>query len=76
MDSTDGLSRGYEVVGTGTIQMIGTRRTTVVYSMYWNAIDGLGNLPKTEKTGCQSTVKLRNLISTSSEVLLQVVMVI
>jgi F-type H+-transporting ATPase subunit beta len=51
MDSTDGLSRGYEVVGTGfPIQMpIGAD----VYGRLFNgdAIDGLGNLPKTGEHG-------------------------
>jgi F-type H+-transporting ATPase subunit beta len=48
MDSTDGLSRGYEVVGTYPIQMpIGAR----LFNVIGDAIDGLGNLPKTGENG-------------------------
>jgi F-type H+-transporting ATPase subunit beta len=59
MDSTDGLSRG-EVVGTGyPIQMpIGADVYGRLFNVIGDAIDGLGNLPKQEKTECQFTVKL------------------
>jgi F-type H+-transporting ATPase subunit beta len=52
MDSTDGLSRGYEVVGTGNpIQMpIGADVYGRLFNVSGDAIDGLGNLPKQEKT--------------------------
>jgi F0F1-type ATP synthase beta subunit len=58
MDSTDGLSRGYEVVGTGyPIQMpIGAD----VYGRLFNVIgDAIRKTyQKQEKTECQFTVKL------------------
>jgi len=49
MDSTDGLSRGYEVVGTGSpIQMpIGPDVYGRLFNVVGDAIDGLGELPKT-----------------------------
>jgi F-type H+-transporting ATPase subunit beta len=45
MDSTDGLSRGYEVVGTGNpIQMpIGADVYGRLFNVIGDAIDGLGN---------------------------------
>jgi F0F1-type ATP synthase beta subunit len=62
MDSTDGLSRGYEVVGTGNpIQMpIGADVYGRLFNVIGDAIDGLGKLPKQEKTECQFTVKHPN----------------
>jgi F-type H+-transporting ATPase subunit beta len=47
MDS-DGLSRGYEVVGTGNpIQMpIGADVYGRLFNVIGDAIDGLGELPK------------------------------
>jgi F0F1-type ATP synthase beta subunit len=61
MDSTDGLSRGYEVVGTGNpIQMPVGEMFTDVFNVI-DAIDGLGNLPKQVKTECQFTVKHQDL---------------
>jgi F-type H+-transporting ATPase subunit beta len=47
MDSTDGLSRGYEVVGTGNpIQMpVGADVYGRFFNVIGDAIDGLGNLP-------------------------------
>jgi F0F1-type ATP synthase beta subunit len=62
MDSTDGLSRGYEVVGTGIQMPVGAD----VYGRFFNVRcnDGLGNLPKQEKTECQFTVtKIRRFIN-------------
>jgi F-type H+-transporting ATPase subunit beta len=59
MDSTDGLSRGYEVVGTGFLSKC---HWCDVYGRLFNVVnaDGLGNLPKTGKTECQFTVKLQS----------------
>ena len=73
MDSTDGLSRGYEVVGTGNpIQMpIGPDVYGRLFNVIGDAIDGLGNLPKTGENGLsihRSAPKFEDL-STSSEVL-------
>lgn len=53
MDSTDGLSRGYEVVATGkAIQMpIGDEIYGRLFNVIGDAIDGLGNLPKEGKNG-------------------------
>ena len=73
MDSTDGLSRGYEVVGTGNpIQMpIGADVYGRLFNVIGDAIDGLGNLPKTGENGMsihRSAPKFEDL-STSSEVL-------
>jgi F-type H+-transporting ATPase subunit beta len=71
MDSTDGLSRGYEVVGTGIYPNADWReRIRSFIQCSGDAIDGLGNLQKQEKTECQFTVKLKfEDLSTSSEVL-------
>jgi len=73
MDSTDGLSRGYEVVGTGNpIQMpIGADVYGRLFNVIGDAIDGLGNLPKTGENGMsihRQAPKFEDL-STSSEVL-------
>jgi len=73
MDSTDGLSRGYEVVGTGNpIQMpIGPDVYGRLFNVIGDAIDGLGNLPKTGENGLsihRAAPKFEDL-STSSEVL-------
>jgi len=53
MDSTDGLSRGYKVVTTGSpIQMpIGDAIYGRLFNVTGDAIDGLGNLPKSGKDG-------------------------
>ncbi|MBK9224868.1 MAG: F0F1 ATP synthase subunit beta [Flavobacterium sp.] len=73
MDSTDGLSRGYEVVGTGNpIQMpIGPDVYGRLFNVIGDAIDGLGELPKTGESGLsihRPAPKFEDL-STSSEVL-------
>ena len=73
MDSTDGLSRGYEVVGTGApIQMpIGADVYGRLFNVIGDAIDGLGNLPKSGENGMsihRAAPKFEDL-STSSEVL-------
>ncbi len=73
MDSTDGLSRGYEVLATGNpIQMpIGDDIYGRLFNVTGDAIDGLGNLPKTEKDGLsihREAPKFEDL-STSTEVL-------
>jgi F-type H+-transporting ATPase subunit beta len=73
MDSTDGLSRGYEVVGTGyPIQMpIGADVYGRLFNVIGDAIDGSGNLPKTGENGMsihRQAPKFEDL-STSSEVL-------
>jgi len=59
MDSTDGLSRGYEVVGTGNpIQMpIGADVYGRLFNVIGDAIDGLPALPKQVKTELQFTNK-------------------
>jgi F-type H+-transporting ATPase subunit beta len=56
------LSRGYEVVGTGNpIQMpIGADVYGRLFNVIGDAIDGLGNLPKQEKTECLFTDKHQN----------------
>jgi F-type H+-transporting ATPase subunit beta len=52
MDSTDGLSRGYEVVGTGYPKCrIGADVYGRLFNVIGDAIDGLGNLPKTGENG-------------------------
>ncbi|MDR6966691.1 F-type H+-transporting ATPase subunit beta [Flavobacterium arsenatis] len=73
MDSTDGLSRGYEVVATGNpIKMpIGPDVYGRLFNVIGDAIDGLGDLPKTGENGLsihRSAPKFEDL-STSSEVL-------
>lgn len=73
MDSTDGLSRGYEVVATGNpIQMpIGNEVYGRLFNVIGDAIDGLGNLPKEGEKGLpihRPSPKFEEL-STSTEVL-------
>ncbi|HEX8575016.1 MAG TPA: F0F1 ATP synthase subunit beta [Flavobacterium sp.] len=73
MDSTDGLSRGYEVVGTGNpIKMpIGPDIYGRLFNVIGDAIDGLGELPKTDENGLsihRQAPRFEDL-STSSEVL-------
>ena len=53
MDSTDGLSRGTEVAAMGNpIQMpIGDEVYGRLFNVIGDAIDGLGNLPKTGEEG-------------------------
>ncbi|MBL4746348.1 MAG: F0F1 ATP synthase subunit beta [Flavobacteriaceae bacterium] len=53
MDSTDGLSRGYEVALTGSqIQMpVGEDIYGRLFNVIGDAIDGLGDLPKDGKNG-------------------------
>jgi len=73
MDSTDGLSRGYEVVATGNpIQMpVGDDIYGRLFNVTGDAIDGLGDLPKTDKDGLsihRQAPKFEEL-STSTEVL-------
>ncbi len=72
IDSTDGLSRGYEVVGTGApIQMpIGADVYGRLFNVIGDAIDGLGTCQSRVKWNVysQSGAKIRDL-STSSEVL-------
>ncbi|PCH77310.1 MAG: F0F1 ATP synthase subunit beta [Flavobacteriaceae bacterium] len=53
MDSTDGLSRGYEVALTGSqIQMpVGEDIYGRLFNVIGDAIDGLGDLPKSGKNG-------------------------
>ena len=53
MDFTDGLSRGTEVAATGNpIQMpIGDEVYGRLFNVIGDAIDGLGNLPKTGDAG-------------------------
>ena len=73
MDSTDGLSRGYEVVGTGNpIKMpIGADVYGRLFNVIGDAIDGLGELPKDGDNGMsihRQAPRFEDL-STSSEVL-------
>ncbi len=73
MDSTDGLSRGYEVVGTGNpIKMpIGADVYGRLFNVIGDAIDGLPELPKDGENGMsihRQAPKFEDL-STSSEVL-------
>ena len=73
MDSSDGLSRGTEVVATGApIQMpIGGDVYGRLFNVIGDAIDGLGDLPKSGDAGLpihRSAPKFEEL-STSTEVL-------
>lgn len=73
MDSTDGLSRGYEVIATGSpIQVpIGKDVFGRLFNVVGDAIDGLGNLPKEGSNGLpihRPAPKFEDL-STSTEVL-------
>ena len=73
MDSTDGLSRGVEVVTTGApIQMpIGEEIHGRLFNVIGDAIDGIGNLPKAGEQGMpihRDAPKFEDL-STSTEVL-------
>jgi len=73
MDSTDGLARGAEVVATGAaIQMpIGADVFGRLFNVIGDAIDGLGDLPKSGANGLpihRPAPKFEDL-STSSEVL-------
>src|SRR5690606_20628001 len=72
MDSTDGLSRGTDAVSTGSsIQMpIGDDVYGRLFNVIGDAIDGLGDLPKTGKDGLpihRGAPKFEEL-STSTEV--------
>src|SRR6187402_2011687 len=80
MDSTDGLSRGYEVVATGNpIQMpIGADVYGRLFNVIGDAIDGIPALPKTGESGTsihKQAPKFEDL-STSSEVLFTCIKVI
>jgi len=73
MDSTDGLSRGYEVVAKGTpIQVpVGSEIFGRLFNVNGDPIDGLKALPKDGKNGLpihRSAPKFEDL-STSTEVL-------
>ena len=73
MDSSDGLSRGTEVNATGApIQVpIGENVYGRLFNVIGDAIDGLGNLPKSGKDGLpihREAPKFEDL-STSTEVL-------
>ncbi len=73
MDSSDGLSRGIEVVSTGApIQIpIGENVYGRLFNVIGDAIDGMGNLPKAGKNGLpihREAPKFEEL-STSTEVL-------
>ena len=73
MDSTDGLSRGTEVVATGTpIQMpIGNDVYGRLFNVVGDPIDGLEVLPKTENDGMSihRDAPAFDQLSTSTEVL-------
>ncbi|MDP6921525.1 MAG: F0F1 ATP synthase subunit beta [Lutibacter sp.] len=73
MDSTDGLSRGHEVLATGNaIQMpVGNDIYGRLFNVIGDAIDGLGNLPKAGESGMPihaESPKFEDL-STATEVL-------
>ena len=73
MDSTDGLSRGTDVVSTGNaIQMpVGDDIYGRLFNVIGDAIDGLGNLPKEGENGLpihRQSPKFEDL-STATEVL-------
>ena len=73
MDSTDGLSRGVDVVATGApIQVpVGKDIYGRLFNVIGDAIDGLGNLPKAGKDGLpihRQAPKFEEL-STATEVL-------
>ncbi|TYA70194.1 F0F1 ATP synthase subunit beta, partial [Seonamhaeicola marinus] len=73
MDSSDGLSRGTEVIATGApIQMpIGEDVYGRLFNVIGDAIDGLGDLPKADEAGLpihRQAPKFEEL-STSTEVL-------
>ena len=73
MDSTDGLSRGADVAGTGNpIQMpIGDDVYGRLFNVIGDAIDGLGDLPKTGDAGLpiHREAPAFDELSTSTEVL-------
>ena len=73
MDSTDGLSRGVEVISTGApIQMpIGENVYGRLFNVIGDAIDGMENLPKSGKYGLpiHREAPLFEDLSTSTEVL-------
>ena len=73
MDSTDGLSRGTEVLGTGNpIQMpIGEEVYGRLFNVIGDPIDGLGSLPKEGKDGMSihREAPAFDELSTSTEVL-------
>ena len=73
MDSTDGLQRGADVVATGNpIQMpIGEAVNGRLFNVIGDAIDGIGNLPKTKEDGLPIHRQAPDFdqLSTSTEVL-------
>ena len=73
MDSTDGLERGAKVVATGNpIQMpIGEDVYGRLFNVIGDAIDGIGDLPKTGKDGLpiHRDAPAFDQLSTSAEVL-------
>ena len=73
MDSTDGLSRGAEVVATGSpIQMpIGDDVYGRLFNVIGDAIDGIGDLPKSGENGLPIHRQAPDFdeLSTSTEVL-------
>ncbi|MDO5656301.1 MAG: F0F1 ATP synthase subunit beta [Flavobacteriaceae bacterium] len=71
MDSTDGLSRGQQVVSTGNpIAMpIGEEIKGRLFNVVGNAIDGLGNLSKENSLPIHRPAPKFEDLSTSSEVL-------
>lgn len=71
MDSTDGLQRGQEVITTGQpIAMpIGEEIKGRLFNVVGNAIDGLGNLDKTNSLPIHRPAPKFEDLSTSSEIL-------
>ena len=73
MDSTDGLSRGTKLYATGSpIQMpIGDDVYGRLFNVIGDAIDGIGDLPKTGKDGLpiHRQAPAFDELSTSTEVL-------
>ena len=66
MDSTDGLSRGTEVIATGSpIQMpIGDDVYGRLFNVIGDAIDGIGDLPKTGRSGFTNSQRSTSIRST------------
>ena len=71
MDSTDGLSRGMEAISYGSpIKMpIGDKVKGRLFNVVGDAIDGIGNLDKTDGLPIHREAPLFEELSTSTEVL-------
>src|SRR5690554_1784038 len=78
MDSTDGLSRGQEVIELGGPIMMPTGDSVNgrVFNVVGDAIDGLGNVDKTNGLPIHRSAPKFDELSTSSEILLTGIKVI